>query len=263
LRGSVLAALDTTEIPINHLDTSVLRAVAFDHGNTLAEFRWDDVLWRQGVGAMLAVAGGDPAQADRAAAALQRRFERDPADLAELDYAAAVAEVLGELGLPAPADVLRRCIEAEYRCWAPARHVHPQTLALLDGVRALGLRCAVVADTFDPPGLFRADLAEQGIAARVDAVVLSCELGVRKPHPAVYAATAAALGAEPGDVMFVGDRLREDVDGPAAAGMRTCLATWYRLDTGARAAAAEGCAEPLDVLGKLEGIVEFRSPGKI
>jgi putative hydrolase of the HAD superfamily len=241
----------------------VLRAVAFDHGNTLAEFRWDDGLWLRGVAAMLTVAGGDPAQADRAAAALRRRFERDPADLAELDYAAAVAAVLAELGLPAPAEVVRRCIEAEYHCWAPARHVHPQTLALLDGVRGLHLRCAVVADTFDPPGLFRADLAAQGIAARVDAVVLSCELGVRRPHPAVYTAVALALGAEPAEVMFVGDRLREDVAGPAEAGMRTCLATWYRRDPGDRSAAGAVCAEPLEVLGKLEGIVEFRSPGKI
>jgi putative hydrolase of the HAD superfamily len=240
-----------------------LRVVAFDHGNTLAEFRWDDGLWRQGVRAMLAVAGGDPAQTDRAAAALRRRFERDPADLAELDYAAAVADVLAELGLPAPAGVVRRCIEAEYRCWAPARHVHPQSLALLDGVRALDLRCAVVADTFDPPGLYRADLAAQGIAARVDAIVLSCELGVRRPHPAVYAAVAAALNAEPAEVMFVGDRLREDVIGPAEAGMRTCLATWYRDDPGGRAGADAVCAEPLDVLGKVKGIVDFRSPGKI
>lgn len=242
----------------------MLRAVAFDHGNTLAEFRWDDGLWRQGVRAMLAVAGGDPALTDRAAAALLRRFGgRNPADLTELDYPKAVAEVLTELELQAPPQVVRRCIEAEYRCWATARHVHPQALALLDGLRALGLRCAVVANTFDPPDLFRADLAAQGIADRVDAVVLSCELGVRTPHPAVYATVAAALEAAPGEVMFVGDRLREDVAGPAEAGMRTCLATWYRLDPGDRSAADAVCAEPLEVLGKVEGIVEFRSPGKI
>jgi putative hydrolase of the HAD superfamily len=242
----------------------MLRAVAFDHGNTLAEFRWDDGLWRRGVRAMLEVAGGDPGQAGRAAAALRRRFgDRDSDDPAELDYPGAVAEVLAELGLPAAEVVVRRCVEAEYRSWAPARHVHPQALALLDGVRAMGLRCAVVADTFDPPGLFRSDLDEQGIAGRVDAAVLSCEVGLRRPHPAVYAAVAAALEADPAEVMFVGDRLREDVAGPAAAGMRTCLATWYRVDPGDHSTADAVCSQPLEVLGELEGIVEFRSPGKI
>ena len=171
--------------------------------------------------------------------------------------------MLVELGLPAPPTLVRRCIEAEYRAWAPARHVHPQALALLDGVRALGLRCAVVADTFDPPALFRADMAAQDIAEprRCHRALVRA----RRPqaHPQVYAAVAAALDADPAEVMFVGDRLHEDIAGPAEAGMQTCLATWYRLDPGDRSAAGRACAEPLDVLGKLEGIVEFRSPGKI
>jgi HAD superfamily hydrolase (TIGR01509 family) len=264
LRGSVLAALDTTKTPISHLAGNMLRAVAFDHGDTLAEFRWDDGLWRRGVRAMLEAAGGDAAQTDRAAAALRRRLrERDPDDLAELDYAAAVADVLAELGVPAPSAAVRRGIEAEYRSWAPARHVHPQALALLDGVRARGLRSAVVANTFDPPGLFRADLRAQGIAERVDAVVLSCEVGWRKPHPAVYAAVAAELAAAPAEILFVGDRPADDIAGPAAAGMRTCLATWYRGDPGDRSGAGAVCAQPLDVLKELGGIVEFGSPGKI
>jgi HAD superfamily hydrolase (TIGR01509 family) len=242
----------------------MLRAVAFDHGDTLAEFRWDDGLWRRGVGALLEAAGGDPAQTDRAAEALRRRFGgRDPDDLAELDYAGAVRDVLAGLGVPAAPTAVRRAIEAEYRCWAPARHVHPQALALLDGVRARGLRCAVVANTFDPPRLFRADLRAQGIADRVDAVVLSCEVGWRKPHPAVYAVVAAALAVAPAEVLFVGDRLADDVAGPAAAGMRTCLATWYRLDPGDCSTAGAVCAQPLDVLEGLEDIVEFGSPGKI
>ena len=213
---------------------------------------------------MLELAGADVADTPRAAEALRRRFgDRDSADLVEFDYAGAVGEVLWELGVPAPADLVRRCVEAEYRLWAPARHVHPDALPLLDGVRARGLRCALVANTFDPPGLFRSDLRAQGIGARVDAIVLSNEVGVRKPHPAFYAAVLAALDVEPADVLFVGDRLRDDVAGPVAAGMRTCLATWYRLDPGDRRAASAVCSEPLQVLDILEGIVESGSPGKI
>jgi HAD superfamily hydrolase (TIGR01493 family) len=242
----------------------VLRAVAFDYGDTLAQFRWDDGLWLGGVRAMLAVAGADEAATGRAAQALRRRFaDRDPADAAELDYAAAVGEVLADLGVSPTTDLVRRCIEAEYRFWAPARHVHPDAVALLDGVHERGLRCALVTNTFDPPGLFRADLDAQGIGERMDAIVLSCELGVRKPHPAVYAAVVDALRVDPADVLHVGDRLRDDVAGPAAAGMRTCLAAWYRLDPGDRERSVPICTEPLHVLRILEALVGSGSPGKI
>ncbi len=242
----------------------MLRAVAFDYRDTLAEFRWDDGLWRRGVAALLAAVGGDAAQTERAAALLRGRLaDRDPADPAELDYAAAVTAVLGELGVDAPPPRVRRGIEAEYRAWAPARHVHPDALALLDGVRAQGLRCAVVANTFDPPGLFRADLRAQGIGERVDGIVLSCELGVRKPHPAVYAAVCGALGVGPGEVLFVGDRVSDDVAGPLAAGMRACLAAWYRHDPADRGRSVPMCTEPLHVLEIVAGLVRSGSPGKI
>lgn len=241
----------------------MLEAVAFDYRDTLAEFRWDDALWRRGVAALLAAAGGDPGLAERVGEALRGRFERPPGDLRELDYAAAVRDVLAELGVPAGAGAVRRGIEAEYRAWAPARRLHPDTPALLDGVAARGLRTAVVANTFDPPGLFRADLDEQGIGRRVDAVVLSWEVGVRTPHPAMYAAVADALQAAPGGVLFVGDTVANDVDGPAAAGMQTCLAAWYRLDPAARGRSVPMCTEPLQVLVILEALVRSGSAGKI
>jgi FMN phosphatase YigB (HAD superfamily) len=241
----------------------VLRAVAFDYRDTLAEFRWDDARWRRGVEALLAAAGVDAALAGRAAEGLRARFARPRDDLRELDYAAAVADVLSGLGAPAGAGAVRRGIEAEYRAWAPARRVHPDTAALLDGVRSRGLLTAVVANTFDPPDLFRADLAAQGIGGRADAVVLSCELGVRTPHPAVYAAVAGALGVAAGEVLFVGDTVATDVDGPAAAGMRTCLAAWYRLDPAAAGRSVPICTEPLQVLVILEALVRTGSAGKI
>jgi len=241
----------------------VLRAVAFDYRDTLAEFRWDEALWRRGVEALVAGAGGDPASARRVGDDLRRRFTRTDRDPAELDYPAAVAGALRAAGIAAAPAAVRRGIEAEYRAWAPARHVHPDTPALLDGVRALGLRSAVAANTFDPPDLFRADLAEQGIAGRVDAVVLSGEVGVRKPDPRFFAAVVEALGVGAGEAMFVGDSVRDDVRGPAATGMRTCLATWYRQDPEAGGRGVTMGTEPLHVVQILEGIVESGRAGKI
>jgi len=241
----------------------VLRAVAFDYRDTLAEFRWDEGLWRRGVEALVAAAGGDAGAAGRVGEGLRRRFAGTERDPAELDYPAAVAAALRDAGIDAAAAAVRRGIEAEYRSWAPARHVHPDTPALFDGVRALGLRSAVAANTFDPPGLFRADLRAQGIAGRADAVVLSCEVGVRKPGPRLFAAVTEALDVDPGEAMFVGDSVRDDVLGAAAVGMQTCLATWYRRDPESQGRGVTVGTEPLHVVEIIERIVESGRAGKI
>ena len=60
----------------------------------------------------------------------------------------------------------------------------------------------------------------------------SSEIGLRKPAPRIYQAVLERLGVEPADALFVGDRVREDVQGPAALGMRTCLVTYFRVDAG-------------------------------
>ena len=57
----------------------------------------------------------------------------------------------------------------------------------------------------------------------LDAVVVSSEVGYRKPHPAFYTAAARALDAPPDRVMFVGDDPANDVEGPRRAGMRALL----------------------------------------
>jgi putative hydrolase of the HAD superfamily len=45
-------------------------------------------------------------------------------------------------------------------------------------------------------------------------------VGWRKPSPHIFQAALAALQADPETTVHVGDRLREDVDGAHAAGMR-------------------------------------------
>nr|WP_255567741.1 HAD-IA family hydrolase [Corynebacterium sp. TAE3-ERU16] len=40
---------------------------------------------------------------------------------------------------------------------------------------------------------------------RFDAVTMSCDIGVAKPDPGAYRAACAALGAEPGEVLFFDD----------------------------------------------------------
>jgi putative hydrolase of the HAD superfamily len=122
-------------------------------------------------------------------------------------------------------------------------------------VRARGLRIGIVSNTFDPPDLLHADLVSDGVAERVDAIVFSSELGLRKPAPEIYRAALDALDVEPANALFVGDRVREDVQGPAALGMRTCLVTYFRVDGGDHGLADAVAESPADVLATVDTIM--------
>jgi putative hydrolase of the HAD superfamily len=57
----------------------------------------------------------------------------------------------------------------------------------------------------------------------VDAVVISAELGVAKPDPAIFNAALERLGAVAGDALHVGDSIEADVEGARAAGIEAVL----------------------------------------
>jgi putative hydrolase of the HAD superfamily len=73
-------------------------------------------------------------------------------------------------------------------------------------------------------------LAAMGLANYFDAVTFSSEVGVRKPHPEIYADALKKLGADPARTLFVGDRVLEDVQGPKALGMRAVLTREWRQE---------------------------------
>ncbi len=104
------------------------------------------------------------------------------------------------------------------------------THALLDALRARGLRLGLVSNAFDPGWLLHRDLEQLGIAERIDFAVFSSEVGKRKPHAEIFERALAAVRAEPGEAMFVGDRLYEDVRGANELGMTSVQALWFRAD---------------------------------
>lgn len=66
----------------------------------------------------------------------------------------------------------------------------------------------------------------QALDLPADAIATSDDLGAHKPDPAFHAAVLDLAGvADPADVLYVGDRVDNDVLPAAAFGMRTC---WLR-----------------------------------
>jgi putative hydrolase of the HAD superfamily len=209
----------------------VLEAVLFDWGDTLMRWEFDLPLLEAGHRAGLEAIGLEPVPA------LTERF-RDgylpglwaPGMLEEIEYPALVRELLGEFSIEVDDEALERFLDAEHRAWAPARQLGATTHALLETLRERGYKLALVSNAADPPALLHRDLAEFGVAERLDAAVFSSEVGFRKPHAVIFERALELLGVEPGAALMVGDRLVEDVGGAAALGIGTCQALWFRAE---------------------------------
>lgn len=98
----------------------------------------------------------------------------------------------------------------------------------LRGLRERGLRTGLCSNYFGLPEAARANVFRIGLLEHLDQTVFSCEVGWRKPDPAIYQAICRKLAVRPGECLFVGDRLVEDVRGPQQLGMRAALAQHFR-----------------------------------
>jgi putative hydrolase of the HAD superfamily len=209
----------------------VLDAVLFDWGHTLMDWVWEDELLEAGVRAGLEAVGAAP---DRAAAVTARyRAEVKLTDWEvpeEVEYEPLVRTMLAESGVEVDDEALRTYLLAEHAAWAPARRLASMSVALLDALRDRGLKTGMVSNAMDPPWILLRDLEEQGLAERLDAVVFSSEVGVRKPRPEIFHAALERLGVTPDRALFVGDRLNADVRGARDVGMRTVQAVWFRAE---------------------------------
>jgi putative hydrolase of the HAD superfamily len=212
----------------------VLEAVLFDWGDTLMQFAYSPELVSAGHRAGLeAIGRGDLPDVETVTARFREEYEPlfwAPGTIEEIEYPQLVRRLLADFGVEIDDEVLGRYLEAEHRAWDPARILAANTHPLLEALRERGLKLGLVSNAFDPGWLLHRDLEQMGLAQRLDFSVFSSEIGLRKPHPAIFEHALGALGVEPERTLFVGDRLFEDVRGAAELGMTTVQALWFRAD---------------------------------
>jgi HAD superfamily hydrolase (TIGR01549 family) len=150
----------------------------------------------------------------------------------EIEITAVMTTSLREQGVDLTDDDIRVFLRAAQDVWSSYYSLAASTHALLEALRARGLKLALVSNTASPEWLLRPVLERQGLVDRLDAIVLSSEVGKRKPHPAIFERALAELDVAAGDTLFVGDRLTADVLGASRVGMKTVQALWFRADEG-------------------------------
>jgi len=209
----------------------VLDAVLFDWGHTLMDWVWEDELVEAGVRAGLEAVGAPPDRAGPVTARYRAEAKLSDWEIPEeVEYEPLVRTMLAESGIDVDNEALRAYLIAEHAAWAPARRPASMSVALLDALRERGLKTGLVSNSMDPPWILMRDLEEQELAERLDAVVFSSEVGVRKPRAEIFQAALERLGVPAERALFVGDRLYADVRGARDVGMRTVQAMWFRAE---------------------------------
>ncbi|MGW1613842.1 HAD family hydrolase [Streptomyces sp. NPDC002285] len=114
------------------------------------------------------------------------------------------------------ADVVAEGLTARMQA---AMSIDQGMLALLGDLRAAGRPVAVVSNSF---GTGTYDGVE--LAAVADVIVISAEVGIRKPSRRIYAIACERLGIDPEEAVMIDD-LQHNLDGAARIGIRGVLHT--------------------------------------
>ncbi len=98
----------------------------------------------------------------------------------------------------------------------------PETQSMLDTLQSVGFLLGIVTNG---TARKRHTVTLLGLDRRTSCIVISGEVGRRKPHPAIFEQVVECLGVPAAAMLFVGDRLRQDIAGARDAGMHT---VWLR-----------------------------------
>jgi putative hydrolase of the HAD superfamily len=218
-----------------------VRAVIFDLGHTIWDIPSGEESWRLAIERMSRrlleeSAGANPSSArelGQAIGLVTRDWEAhygggEPLSQPPSTYF--IEEALRSLGVTATSDVIDELTEILFGSELAVRTVEQDTRETLALLSKKGLSLGCVTNTL---------LLEKGILDLLqmldmrglfESVVVSSEIGFRKPHPSLFLRALDELGVAASQAVFVGDSLRNDVAGAKGVGMRAVLTRQYRRE---------------------------------
>ncbi len=185
-----------------------VRALILDYGEVLTR--------PQRVECILAMAARVDASVDVFQRAYWDHRRAYDAGLPAVAYWQRVLATLRPMPSPsAPASTIEWLIASDITSWTDYRE---DVWAVARQFRAGGGRTGFLSNGV--PEIMARVRADRALDAAFDAVVVSSEVGVTKPHPRIFEICLARLGVAPHQALFVDDRT-DNIEAAARLGLRT------------------------------------------
>ena len=149
----------------------------------------------------------------------------------EVEFMPLVRQAFRAAGIPGDDAFLRQVISLEHHLlYERVVNVAPEAIATLGELRERGYRLGLVSNFCNLPEVAYENIRLVGLLDYFDQTILSCEIGWRKPSLLIYRQMLERLDVPGEAVVFVGDRLIEDVQGPQKLGMRGVQTVQFRQE---------------------------------
>lgn len=209
----------------------MIRAVIFDLGGTLLEYKLPGTDWTQfeqaGAKATFAhlVRQGHKvpsreAFVDSIVEQVQSRWQQVTERSGNLCLADVLRDVCAGYGVLLPPAEVEAMVHSYVTPLSAQARPLPRAKETLQTLRVHGLKIGLISNTMWPGRYHLADLVRHRLVEYFHHTLFSADVGLWKPHPEIFRRSLAALGVAPEEAVFVGDFLPHDIAGAQGVGMK-------------------------------------------
>jgi len=141
----------------------------------------------------------------------------------EFDCLALLDRKASDLGFRLSREELEELAWLWYKPLADSASVEPNLHQHLSNLQEMSIKLALISNTFLPPVVMDRHLRQLNLLSFFPIRRYSSATIIRKPHRRIYQDTLSELNVPPGRAVMVGDKLREDINGPRKVGMKAVL----------------------------------------
>ncbi len=125
-----------------------------------------------------------------------------------------LGELIAKVNPNAKIDIGR--YEDEIERETASASLYSETIRVLDELKARGIKLGLISNLSTP---YKKPLFGLGLDKYFDQIILSCDVGFRKPEREIYGMMIDKLSVHPSFVLMAGNNVRDDVEGPESAGI--------------------------------------------